>query len=79
MSIEVVGRTVTLSGRCGPEESEPLLAALSNGAEQVDLTGCEHLHAALVQLLMASRVTVTGVPSESLARWILPLFGSRSA
>ena len=72
MSVELSGRVVLLTGACGVEEAEPLLAALTAGAEQVDLTGCEHLHAALLQLLMASGVATTGTPSEFIARWILP-------
>ena len=72
MTVAVSGATVQLSGRCGAEEAEALLVALSDGATEVDLTGCEHLHAALLQLLMAFEVSVTGTPSPFLADWVCP-------
>jgi len=72
MSVEVDGATVRLTGRCGAEQAEGLLAALTRGADQVDLTGCDHLHASLLQLLMAANVAVTGEPSDFIRQWVLP-------
>lgn len=76
MSVAVDGAAVRLSGRCSAEQAEPLLAALAQGVEQVDLTGCEQLHASLLQLLMAANVTVTGEPSDFIRQWVLPSLSS---
>jgi hypothetical protein len=77
MSVEVDGQVVRLSGRCGVGEAESLLAALTAGAARIDLTGCEQLHAAVLQLLMAANVEVTGMPSEFIRQWLLPTLGTR--
>jgi hypothetical protein len=73
MTIAVEAGTIRLTGRCGAEEAEQLLALLGDGIDRVDLSGCEHLHAALLQLLMASRPAITGTPAPFIARWLLPL------
>ena len=73
MSVEIEGRIVRLSGRCEAGDAEILLSALTDGADRVDVTGCEHLHAAILQLLLASAVEVTGTPSAFVAHWLLPL------
>ena len=73
MTIEVEADEIRLTGRCGAEEAEKLLALLSEGVDRVDITGCEHLHAALLQLLMAARPAIRGEPSPFIARWLLPL------
>jgi len=73
MTVEVEGELVRLSGRCGAEEAEALLSALVSGVPVVDLSGCEHLHASLVQLLMAARPAIVGEPASFLARWVIPL------
>lgn len=72
MSVAVEGTTVRLTGRCGAEQAEALLAALTGGAERVDLAGCEQVHAAVLQLLMATGIEVIGEPSDFIRQWLLP-------
>ena len=73
MSVDIDGRAAVLSGRCEAEEAETLLTALVEGLDRVDVTGCEHLHAAILQLLLASGVEVVGTPSAFVGRWLMPL------
>ena len=73
MSVEIEGRIVRLKGRCEAADAELLLSVLTEGADKVDLTDCEHLHAAMLQLLLASAIEVTGTPSGFIAQWLLPL------
>lgn len=79
MSVTRIGDRVQLTGRCGVEEAEVLLAHLLAGCRQVDLTGCEHLHAALVQLLMAADVELSEPPAGFLGSWIVPAAGLQQA
>ena len=76
MSLEVRQGVIYLSGRCGADAAEALLEHLGTGMTTVDLTGCETLHAALLQLLMAARPTIVGQPTTFLAQWIVPLLNS---
>lgn len=73
MSVEIDQGVVRLSGRCMAEDAELLLKHLAGGAHKVDLSGCEYLHCALVQLLMAFRPAIAGEPSEFLRDWVIPL------
>jgi hypothetical protein len=73
MTVEAVNGIVRLSGRCLAEDAEPLLGLLAAGVNQVDLSGCEFLHGAVLQLLLAARVTVNGQPAPFLDKWIMPL------
>jgi hypothetical protein len=69
MSITRAGETVFLSGRCGVEDAEALLGHLAGGAGRVDLGGCEHLHAAILQLLMAAGPELEDRLPDFIARW----------
>lgn len=73
MSVAFEKGTVHLSGRCAAEDAEALLKHLAAGAVKVDLSGCEFLHTAIVQLLMAARPALVGEPSEFLRDWVIPL------
>lgn len=73
MTVIADGKMVRLSGRCTAEDAEPLLKLLILGARQVDLTGCEYLHGAVVQLLMAGQPEVVGEPAGFLRDWLIPL------
>jgi hypothetical protein len=55
------------------EDAELLLKHLAAGVTQVDLTDCDYLHGAIVQLLMAARPTLVGEPAEFLSDWVIPL------
>jgi len=76
MSIEIRGEFVHLHGRCGIEDAEPLLEILSSAASIVDLTGCDHLHGALLQLLLTARPKLVGEPGPFVMKWIVPLIHS---
>jgi hypothetical protein len=69
MSIERDGECLRLVGNCGVEDAEGLLAHLATGANRADVGGCETMHAAIFQLLMASGMEIAGDPPEFLARW----------
>lgn len=73
MSITIRDGVVHLEGRCGVEEAETLLGHLSMADVRVDLGRCEHLHAALAQLLMAARVPIVAKPGGFLGTWLLPI------
>lgn len=61
MSVRLDGTIVHLEGVCGVEEAETLAAQLDGaGAWQVDLSGCAHLHGAVVQALLAFRPKLRG-------------------
>ena len=76
MSITIRDGVVHLEGRCGVEEAETLLGHLSMADVRVDLGRCEHLHAALAQLLMAARVPILGEPGGFFGIWILPILSA---
>ena len=71
MSVELNDGTVRLVGRCGVEDVEPLLQHLLGGAGAVDLRGCEQLHTAILQLLMAADRGILGDLPEPYDRWSL--------
>lgn len=72
MTIQTDGNMVRLAGRCGVDEAEALLSALLSGAATIDLSDCEHLHAAIVQVLMATRPVMIGSPAPFLEAWVIP-------
>ncbi|MDQ0349098.1 hypothetical protein [Ancylobacter vacuolatus] len=67
--------TIYLDGACGSEEAEPLLALLiATPGATVDWQGCEQAHMAVVQVLLALRPQLRGVPASAfLARHVAPL------
>jgi hypothetical protein len=60
-----------LTGRCGVEEAEALLDTLCAGARRVDLSGCEQLHTALLQILLAARAEIEWGRVPSLPAWLV--------
>lgn len=54
------------------EDAEPLLEWLLNHPRgKLDLSACEHLHAASLQVLMAARAKIAAWPrSQMLADWL---------
>ena len=56
----------------GVEEAEGFLAWIQKRKKpRLDLSGCTHLHAAQLQVLMAARIPVAAWPrDESLAAWL---------
>ena len=81
MSVRLDGDIVFLEGPCRVEDAEPLLGLLQAGRERtVDLTDAEHLHAAVLQVLMALRPSIQGTAGDTFLRdWIAPaLIGATS-
>lgn len=60
--------TISLEGACGVEDAEPLLQMLIATPDgPVDWTSCEHLHAAVTQVLLAAGPTMVGPCGD---RWV---------
>jgi hypothetical protein len=73
MTVALDHDVVRLSGHCTAEDAELLLKHLVAGARRVDLSSCDHLHGAVVQLLMATRPAVLGEPAQFVRDWLIPL------
>jgi len=79
VSVRVVGEVVLLEGECPVEEAEALLEALlANPGAPVDWSGCDDLHTAVFQVLMAARPALRGSPRDPfLRRWAAPALAGR--
>ena len=77
MTVAIDQGVVRLCGRCTAEDAELLLNHLVGGCREVDLTGCDYLHGAVVQLLMAARPAIVGEPAKFLGDWVIPLIRDR--
>jgi hypothetical protein len=63
------GDVIYLSGHCRVEDAEALAALLQpSGGVTVDLSGCDSLHAAVVQVLLSFDAPVVGAPTEPFLR-----------
>jgi len=64
----------TLQGVCTVDEAEQLLEWLAQHPKgKVNLKQCEHLHSAVLQVLMALKPPLSAVPSDPvMASWLLP-------
>jgi anti-anti-sigma regulatory factor len=74
MSVRLDGNIIVLEGACRVEDAEPLLGWLQADKDiVVDLTDAEHLHTAVLQVLMALRPALKGTPKDAFIRdWITP-------
>ncbi len=74
MSVRLAGDVIFLEGPCRVEDAEPLLGWLqADRGRTVDLAGAEHLHAAVLQVLMALRPMIQGSAEDIFLRdWITP-------
>ena len=72
MAIEYKKKCVVLAGAVSVEAAEDLLQWHQNNPKcRVDLSACTHLHAAVLQVLMASRMAVSVWPQdEDLKTWL---------
>jgi hypothetical protein len=79
MSVAVEGEVVYLRGECRVEDAEPLLALLQAvPGRPLDLSGAGHLHAAVLQLLLAFRPPLVGSAADDFtARWLMPLLAEQ--
>jgi hypothetical protein len=80
MSVRLDGNVIFLEGPCRVEDAEPLLGWLQADRERmIDLTGAEHLHAAVLQVLMALRPPMRGTAGDTFLRdWIAPALMGKS-
>ena len=73
MAIRRVDETIFLDGVCAVEDAE-LLVQQFDGATAIDWGGCTHLHAACLQMMLASGLPIGGTPvNPELARWLVPV------
>jgi hypothetical protein len=74
MTVRAERQVIYLEGSCHVEEAETLLSLLQSGdGDVIDLSGCDHLHAALVQLLLTFQPQVQGKCRDDFIRLrILP-------
>jgi hypothetical protein len=79
MAIEFRKNIAIFSNVVSVEEAEALLEWLQKKPSAVvDLTACEHLHPANLQVLMAAGATVKAWPANAvLAGWIRPALTPR--
>ena len=75
MSVRLNGNIILLEGQCRVEDAEPLLGWLqADRSRVVDLTGAEHLHAAVFQVLMALRPSIKEGGKDAFIReWLIPV------
>jgi hypothetical protein len=78
VTVRLADHIIHLEGSCRVEDAEPLLRFLQEDRGRiVDLTAADHLHAAVLQILLALEpVTRTGNSDPFLARWIEPVLRS---
>ena len=74
MTVSKSDEIIVLAGDCTVEDAEILLELLlADRKAVVDLSQCGSVHAAVAQVLLASRAAIQGVPAEPLlADWIVP-------
>jgi hypothetical protein len=78
MSVRILrAGVIELSGPCGVEDAEVLQRhLLAAPGSTVEWTGCESLHASVMQVLLVGRPPVQGEPNaEFLRTHIAPIIG----
>jgi hypothetical protein len=73
--------TIELSGRCGVEDAEQLQhQLLAAPRSTVEWGACEHLHSAVLQVLLVAKPPMRGTPrSAFLGTYIEPLLSASPA
>jgi hypothetical protein len=81
MSVSLDADTIHLQGDCRVEDAEPLLTLLQTAPHRtVDLRAVTHLHAAVVQVLLAMRPAMVGSAADPFVRiWLAPLLARPSS
>jgi hypothetical protein len=66
---------IWLQGNCGADDVELLMSGMRlDGSAMVDLSEADHLHTAILQVLLAFRPSITGTPRDSFIRtWLIPV------
>lgn len=72
MALEIQETVATLSGVVTVQDAEPLLEWLqANPGGALDLTACEHLHAAVLQVILRAKPRIQKNPTDpDLALWL---------
>jgi hypothetical protein len=75
MAMHVHEHVIHLTGACPVEDAETLFGLLRGGSVRgVDVSQAGHLHAAVLQVLLACRPPVAGPPADPfIATWLWPL------
>jgi hypothetical protein len=75
MPVVTSANGAALSGVCGVAEAETLhIWLLDHPTARIDLTDCQHVHTAVLQVLLALRPAIVGQPDDpGLAGWLMPL------
>jgi len=75
MGLNLNHKIARFSGICPVEDAGALHAWVqAQERPRADLSDCEHLHTALLQILLARHVEVTGLPKDPwLREWLAPL------
>ncbi|NDY90494.1 hypothetical protein [Ideonella livida] len=81
MPIEYRKNLAVLTDNVTVEEAEGLLGWVQERPEaRVDLAGCQHLHTAVLQVLMAADLRVTAWPADAeLTAWLRTVLRDRQA
>lgn len=76
MGMDIHGNTMVINDILGVEEAESLLEWLLEHRDgQIDLSACNHLHAANLQVLMALRPRIAAWPDDpAFADWLKTAF-----
>ena len=81
MTVQATSKgVIELSGRCGADDAEVLQRLLlAAPGSTVEWSGCEHLHSAVIQVLLVGGPRMRGAPKSAfLTAHIAPILG-RSA
>lgn len=72
MSIQRRGKILKLTGVIGVEDAEMIYAQFEQQLfNKIDLSGCEHLHSAILQLIIAFHIPIHKYPPASmLTDWL---------
>jgi hypothetical protein len=75
MPIRYEGDAIAMDGYCPIDEAEELMKFLEEHPHAtVSLTQCQHLHSALLQLLLTYKVKVVGEAyAPFIYKWVVPL------
>lgn len=75
MTIQVKGKLLKLVDSCPVEDAETLHEKLLEKPElNLDLSQCQHMHAAVLQVLMLQPRAIKRPPEDPfLKQWIMPL------
>jgi len=78
MSVVIEKDRILIQGIYGADDVEVLMSALrAHGSSIVDLSEADHLHTAILQVLLAFRPSITGTPRDTFIRaWLIPILAA---